>query len=74
MKKAIYFLILIFVLVLSGLVYDVHNPKAAIPIIDKITVIQSRWESWRNPLRNYGVSYSWDHGEHYEVTILTIRK
>jgi len=24
----------------------------------------------KNPLEKYGVFYSWDHGEHYEVTIL----
>ena len=68
MKKTKY---LIPIPVIIGLAFIIQNPRYLIPVIDKLDAIQRSWESWNNPLRKYGVFYSWDHGEHYEVTILS---
>jgi hypothetical protein len=66
MKKLKY----VSIIILLGLILIIRNPKCMVPTIDKLSAIWNSWEAWRNPLKNYGVTYGWDHGEHYEVTIL----
>jgi len=61
---------LLIAFVLLGLIILITHPKYLIPIVDKLAAVQDSWEAWSDPLKSYGVFYSWDHGEHYEVTIL----